>query len=88
MKDFFPEYLTSYANLRDHFEENFDGLQPRERGQKFAKVVQGVVPHTSLESRGFGEPELQQESHDEGVDLIATHPSSRDVLCMTLLKEL
>jgi len=78
----FPSYLSSYADLRDHFESNFSGLSPRDRGNKFAKVVQGIVPYTNFGSRGFGNAELQQESHDEGVDLIAEHPSSNDLLCV------
>lgn len=82
MNDAFPGYLTSYSDLRDHFESNFAGLSPRDRGLKFAKVVQGIVAYTNFGSRGFENPELQQESHDEGVDLIAEHSSTRDILCI------
>lgn len=82
MSEIFPFYLASYADLRDHFDSNFVNLNPRERGIKFANVVQGLVPHTSFGSRGFKTPELQQESHDGGVDLIAESISSKDVLCV------
>lgn len=82
MNDAFPAYLTSYSDQRDHFDSNFADLSPRDRGVKFAKVVQGIVAYTNFGSRGFENPELQQESHDEGVDLIAEHNSTRDILCI------
>ncbi len=82
MKPTFPNYLTSYSALRDHFEENFNGLPPRDRGINFAKVVQELIPYTNFGSRGFEKAELQKESHDEGVDLIAEHSSSNQKLCI------
>lgn len=82
MKPIFPSYLATYSDLRDHFEENFDGLSPRDRGIKFAKVVQELIPYTNFGSRGFGNAELQKESHDEGVDLIAEHSTSNQILCV------
>lgn len=78
----FPNYLNSYSHLRDHFEENFNNLTPRERGIRFAKVVQELIPYTNFGSRGFDKAELQKESHDEGVDLIAEHPTSNKILCV------
>ncbi|MBL8090809.1 MAG: AIPR family protein [Anaerolineales bacterium] len=78
----FPSYLNSYSDLRDHFEENFSGLSPREKGIKFAKVVQELIPYTNFGSRGFEQAELQKESHDEGVDLIAEHAVSNQILCI------
>jgi hypothetical protein len=71
MSQIFPFYLASYSDLRDHFDSNFSQLNPRERGIKFAHVVQGLVPYTSFGSRGYKNPEMQQESYDGGVDLIA-----------------
>jgi hypothetical protein len=82
MKELFPDYLLSYSELRDHFESNFTGLPPRERGNKFAEVVQGIVAYTGFGSRGFKMPEIQQESYDEGVDLVAEHNTSKDLLCI------
>jgi hypothetical protein len=82
MSEIFPFYLASYADLRDHFDNNFANLPPRERGIKFANVVQGLVPYTSFGSRGFKKPELQKESHDGGVDLIAENITTKDILCV------
>jgi hypothetical protein len=82
MDDTFPVYLQSYSDLRDHFETQFDSLSPRERGQRFVKVVQGLIPYTTSGNKGFQIPELQQESHDQGVDLVARHATNNDVLCI------
>jgi hypothetical protein len=82
MSDTFPNYLSSYEDLRDHFENHFSDLSPRERGVKFASIVKGIVPHTSFGSRDFKTPELQKESHDEGVDLIADHQTNKNKLCI------
>jgi hypothetical protein len=82
MSDIFPFYLASYSDLHDHFDNNFSELTPRERGIKFANVVQGLVPYTSFGSRGYKKPEMQQESHDGGVDLIADSLTTRDKLCI------
>lgn len=82
MTPIFPPYLNSYADLRDHFEGHFSNLSPRERGIKFAKVVQELVPYTSFGSRGFEQAELQKESHDEGVDLVAEHSTANTILCI------
>lgn len=82
MTPIFPNYLSSYSDLRDHFEGNFNGLPPRDRGIKFAKVVQELIPYTNFGSRGFEQAELQKESHDEGVDLIAKHTTSNHILCV------
>jgi hypothetical protein len=82
MSDIFPFYLASYSDLRDHFDSNFSDLNPRERGIKFANVVQGLVSYTGFGSRGYKKPELQQESHDGGVDLIAESLTTKDKLCI------
>ncbi|MCI0551736.1 MAG: hypothetical protein L0287_12345 [Anaerolineae bacterium] len=82
MPSTFPNYLSSYSDLRDHFEANFNSLSPRDRGNKFAKVAQELIPYTNFGSRGFEQAELQKESHDEGVDLIATHSRSNQILCV------
>lgn len=82
MSDIFPFYLNSYAELRDHFDNNFSGLPARERGQRFANMVRGLALYTNFGSRGFKAPELQQESHDDGVDLISEHSSTKDLLCI------
>lgn len=82
MSAIFPFYLTSYSDLRDHFDSNFAELNPRERGKKFASVVEGIVSYTGFGSRGFDKPEMQQESHDGGVDLIAKNLTTKDVLCI------
>jgi hypothetical protein len=82
MSAIFPFYLTSYSDLRDHFDSNFAELNPRERGKKFASVVEGIVSYTGFGSRGFDKPEMQQESHDGGVDLIAKSLTTKDILCI------
>ena len=78
----FPTYLNSYSNLRDHFTSHFAGLNSHERGQRFVKVVKEITPFTMLGSRGFLEPEYRQESHDEGIDLIAKRQNNSDLLCI------
>ena len=82
MQPNFPTYLNSYAELREHFDAHFEGLTPHARGARFVRVVQGVSSFTNFGSRGFKEPTLQQESHDGGVDLIAEHTTTKDLLCI------
>jgi hypothetical protein len=82
MQTEFPIYLTSFPELHQHFDAHFDGLSPRDRGARFVRVVQGISPYTNAGSKGFKEPVLQQESHDGGVDLIAEHTTTKDILCI------
>jgi hypothetical protein len=65
-----PDYLASLTHLTQFFEGQFDGLDPRERGRRFARLVQRVVPLSEV-GRPFGALEARPESHDGGVDLIS-----------------
>jgi len=76
----FPSYLNSYGELKDHFELHFEGLSPRERGNRFAEAVKRLVPYTPFGGRGFKQPEHTQESHDDGIDLIAHSSTNEDRL--------
>lgn len=70
-KDAPPDYLQSYDALAQHFRAHLDGLLPIDKGRRFAKFVQRLVPQTEA-GRAFDTPDLsEKESHDEGVDLTA-----------------
>jgi hypothetical protein len=66
-----PGYLTSFDQLQQHFRAQLEGLSTTEKGNKFARFVQRLLPQTEIGS-DFKLPELSGKvSGDEGVDLTA-----------------
>lgn len=66
-----PEYLSEYEALVQHFRAQLEGLSTSEKGKRFARMVQRLTPQTEFGSE-FEDPNLSQaQSHDEGVDLTA-----------------
>jgi hypothetical protein len=66
-----PEYLADYEGMVQHFRAQLEGLQNTEKGRRFARLSQRIVPQTEF-GAAFPLPEISlKESHDEGVDLTA-----------------
>ncbi|MHC4620482.1 MAG: AIPR family protein [Planctomycetota bacterium] len=67
----FPSYLNSFDLLQQHIRGQLEGLTTTEKGDRFAHLVQRLVPQSEAGS-SFGFPELNPKtSNDKGVDLIA-----------------
>jgi len=67
----FPEYLSSFEALQQHFRAQLEGLSTTEKGKRFAQFVQKLVPQTDI-GADFDLPILSDKvSGDEGVDLSA-----------------
>jgi hypothetical protein len=66
----FPHFLQNYANLQNHFEEQFEDDDSNQRGDKFADFVEKLILKTDF-GRKFTSVERQKRSHDGGVDFIA-----------------
>lgn len=75
----YPFFLQSYANLKTHFEEQFDGFTPQQKGDYFAEFVGRIIPYTSF-GRRFGKPEQSQKTHDGGVDFKAQDAGGNSIL--------
>jgi hypothetical protein len=76
-----PPYLADYSSFKDFLDRTFDGLSPMEKGRRFAAIVERVVPLSDL-GKPYGTLRLQQESHDDGVDLLSEPGESGNVLCV------
>lgn len=76
----FPDHLTSYDSLVQHFRGQLEGLTTTQKGDRFVHFVQRLIPQTEVGS-GFDLPALREKkSGDEGVDLTARGRDSRSVL--------
>ena len=75
----YPEFLHDYGALLSHFQKEFEGLKPFQKGRLFARFVQRLIPQTPV-GRRFHRPTLRQESNDGGVDLEATAKQGADKL--------
>jgi AIPR protein len=65
-----PDYLESFDLLDQHIRGQLVGLNPTEKGNRFAHFVQRLIPQADA-GAGFEMPALNNKlSHDEGVDLI------------------
>lgn len=78
-KQKYPEFLKDYAALKTHFDENYQDLSPNQKGDRFAEFVQSLMPYTNF-GRRFDKPELEQKSHDGGVDMIANNSLNQVLL--------
>jgi hypothetical protein len=66
-----PEYLASYESLVQHFRAQLEGLSTSQKGQRFARLVQRLLPQTDI-GANYLLPEISATfSNDEGVDLVA-----------------
>jgi hypothetical protein len=67
----FPEYLSSFDALQQHFRGQLEGLSTTEKGRRFAHFVQKLIPQTEV-GGNFDLPTLSERiSGDGGVDLTA-----------------
>lgn len=65
-----PNYLDSFDLLQQHIRGQLEGLSTTEKGSRFARFVQRLVPQAEA-GAGFEMPELNSKlSNDGGVDLI------------------
>ena len=75
-----PEYLSSYEGMVQHFRAQLEGLTSAEKVRRFARFSQRIVPQTEF-GTAFPLPEIgPNESHDEGVDLTAYNNDRTSVL--------
>jgi hypothetical protein len=75
-----PEYLTEYEALVQHFRAQLEGQNTSEKGRRFARLVQRLTPQTEL-GPDYDFPEVSQtQSNDEGVDLSAKASEGPGVL--------
>ena len=66
-----PEYLSSYEGMVQHFRAQLESLTSTEKGRRFARLSQRIAPLTEL-GAAFPLPQIgPNESHDEGIDLTA-----------------
>lgn len=73
--DVLPDYLKSYEVLQQHIRAHLNESSTTEKGERFARFVQRLIPQTELGVL-FQFPELNsKKSHDGGIDLFA---QSRD----------
>src|SRR5690348_15373566 len=80
IEDQLPPFLRSYGDLKDYVDSQLDNLPTNAaKGTAFARFVQGIVPISDLGSQ-FNEPEMQQHSHDGGVDLKAQNADGTKML--------
>ncbi|MEH1906633.1 MAG: hypothetical protein V7L05_23025 [Nostoc sp.] len=65
-----PNYLETFELLQQHIRGQLEGLTTTEKGKRFARFVQRLVPQADA-GAGFEMPELNNKlSNDGGVDLI------------------
>ncbi|KAB2932821.1 MAG: hypothetical protein F9K25_06310 [Candidatus Contendobacter sp.] len=75
-----PSYLSSFDLLEQHIRGQLNDLNSTEKGDRFARFVQRLVPQSEIGSN-FELPELRdKKSSDGGVDLIANAKFSDKVL--------
>ncbi len=67
----YPEYLSAFEALQQHFRGQLEGLSTTEKGHRFAQFVQKLVPQSDV-GANFDLPTLNEKmSGDGGVDLFA-----------------
>lgn len=76
-----PAYLESQSSLIQFLESQFEGLSSHERGKRFARLVERLVPLGPFGSR-FGPLTMRQHSHDDGVDLVSDTNEDDEKLCV------
>ena len=75
-----PDFLQSYENLRQHFEEHFAHLPSQEKGEVFLRLAQQLIPLTD-EGQAFPEPQANvRKTHDQGIDLLTAETDEGRVL--------
>lgn len=75
----YPDFLKDYQSLKLHFDEVYSNCDSNEKGERFANFVRSIAPYTNV-GRNFDLPELEQRSHDGGVDLKATNDQNDELL--------
>jgi hypothetical protein len=64
-----PSYLENFDLLQQHIRGQLEGLSTTEKGKRFARFVQRLVPQSDA-GTGFDMPELNTKiSNDGGIDL-------------------
>ncbi len=76
-----PEYLENYSIFKEFLDQEFEGLNSTEKGDKFADLVSYLTPRTEL-GAGIEKPEKQKGSYDEGIDIIGENADSSRILCI------
>ncbi len=67
----YPDYLSSFDLLEQHFRAQLEGLTSTEKGKRFAQFAKRLIPQSEV-GAAFQTPEVNQnQSYDEGVDLTA-----------------
>lgn len=75
----YPAFLRDYGSLLSHFNSQFAELNSYERGDKFVRFVQRLVPHSGVGER-FEALQLRQASHDQGIDLECESKDNTELL--------
>lgn len=77
-----PDFLQSFEDFRGHLDTHFEELDSNERGDRFLRLVEKLVPLTEL-GQQFPPPAIaDKRSHDGGVDLITTPNEAGQVLAI------
>lgn len=75
-----PNYLDSFELLEQHIRSQLEGLSTTEKGKRFARFVQRLIPQADA-GAGFEMPELNSKlSNDGGVDLIGKDKNAERTL--------
>jgi hypothetical protein len=77
----YPRFLRDYGALLSHFNSNFEGLSPHEKGERFVQFAKRAVPHSRV-GEGFETPRLRQRTYDKGIDLTAVSRDGAELLCI------
>lgn len=75
----FPEYLSDYGQFYDHLQGILTNLNNTEKGKRFADFARTLIK-VSEYGKQFERFDLQQPSHDGGVDIIASAYESEEIL--------
>lgn len=68
----FPDFLSSYEQFYDHIQNIMENLSTTGKGKSFAEFGRSLIKVTDF-GRQFHSFELQQSSHDGGVDIVAVN---------------
>ena len=67
----YPDYLSSFDLLEQHFRAQLEGLTSTEKGKRFAQCAKRLIPQSEV-GAAVQTPEVNQnQAYDEGVDLTA-----------------
>jgi hypothetical protein len=77
-----PSYLENFDLLQQHIRGQLEGLSTTEKGKRFARFVQRLVPQSDA-GTGFDMPELNTKiSNDGGIDLTGYDKRTHRTLCI------